>query len=83
MYNGFFTRFLPKSLLSLLLLLLLPLSGQHHFVDGFVATKGLRASVYRRELSLDLNKSSDSAVTTSCGSLFQSDMVLGKNDILL
>ena len=34
-----------------------------------------------RVLSLDLKQSSDSAVTTFWGRLFQSGMVLGKNDI--
>ena len=38
---------------------------------------GLSAGVYRSELSLDLKQSSDSAVTTSWGRLFQSGMVLG------
>ena len=32
-------------------------------------------------MSLDLKQSSDSAVTASCGRLFQSGMVLGKNDV--
>ena len=38
-----------------------------------------------QELSLDLNlkQSSDSAVTTSLGSLFQSGMILGKKNICL
>ena len=44
---------------------------------------GLSVGVYRSELSLDLKQSSDSAVTTSCGSPFQSGMVLGKNNICL
>ena len=44
---------------------------------------GLLVGVYRSELSLDLKQSSDSAVTTSWGSPFQSGMVLGKNDICL
>ena len=44
---------------------------------------GLSVGVYRSELSLDLKQSSDSAVTASWGSLFQSGMVLGKNDICL
>ena len=35
------------------------------------------------KLSLDLKQSSDSAVTTSWGSSFQSGMVLGKDDICL
>ena len=39
----------------------------------------LSVGVYRSELSLDLKESSDSAVTTSWGSPFQSGMVLGKN----
>ena len=37
--------------------------------------------IYRKELSLDLKQSSDSSVTTSCGSPFQSGTVLGKNDM--
>ena len=46
---------------------------------------GLAVGVYRSELSLDLNlkPSSDSAVTTSLGRLFQSGMVLVKDDIRL
>ena len=45
--------------------------------------KGLSVGVYRSEMSLDLKQSSDSAVTTSSGSPFQSGVVLGKNDICL
>ena len=46
---------------------------------------GTFSCVYRSELSLDLNlkQSSDSAVTTSWGRLFQSGMVLRKSDICL
>ena len=44
---------------------------------------GTFSCFYRKKLSLDLKKSSDSAVTTSWGSPFQSGMVLGKNDISL
>ena len=44
---------------------------------------GLSVGVYRSELNLDLKQSSDSAVTASWGSPFQSGMVLGKNDICL
>ena len=44
---------------------------------------GTFTCVYRNELSLDLKQSSDSAVTTSWGRLFQSGTVLGKNDVCL
>ena len=44
---------------------------------------GLSAGVYRSELSLDIKQSSDSAVTTSWGSPYQSCMVLVKNDTCL
>ena len=40
---------------------------------------GLSVGVYRSELSLDLKQSTDSTITTSWGSPFQSDMILGKN----
>ena len=45
--------------------------------------EGLPVGVYRSEMSLNLKQSSDSAVTTSWGSPFQSGMDLGKNDICL
>ena len=44
---------------------------------------GTFSCVYRNELNLDLKQSSDSAVTTSWCSPFQSGMVLGKDDICL
>ena len=44
---------------------------------------GAFSCVYRNDLSLDLKQTSDSAVTTSWGRLYQSGMVLGKNDICL
>ena len=45
--------------------------------------EGFSVGVYRSEMSLNLKRSSDSAVTTSWGSPFQSGMVLGKNEICL
>ena len=45
--------------------------------------EGLSVGVYRSEMSLNLKQSSDSAVTTSWGSPFQSGTVLGKNGICL
>ena len=44
---------------------------------------GLSTGVYRSDLSLDLKQFSNSAVTISWGSPFQSGMILGKNDICL
>ena len=43
----------------------------------------LAACNHRSESSLDLKLSRDSAITASCGSPFQSGMVLGTNDICL
>ena len=51
--------------------------------EGWGGGGGTFSCVYRNKLSLDSKQSSDSVVTTSGGRLFQSGMVLGKNDICL